>query len=328
MKLFGQYLKEYQSWIIVWMSTFLIWLFIFYVYRLSFDAFIYGSLIQLLIFLIILGVNLVHYHQKHRLLESFKTEANVPYIFETQETSLHGQDYLEILKVMDTLRKQSIEQTDEMIKSNQDYFTLWVHQMKLPIAALKLCLESETIDRQESRTQLSKIDQYTDMVLAYLRMTSQQTDYVFHQYDLDGLIHQSIQRFSLEFIHKKIRLHFAKTHQKILTDEKWFVFVLEQILSNAIKYSENGSTIEIYAHDHDLIIEDHGKGIDPSDIQRVFEKGYTGINGRLDKKASGLGLYLCKEICRQLSCTIDIESKINQGTKVILHIEHEDLMPE
>ena len=300
MKLLRQYLKEYQSWIIVWMSTFLIWLFIFYVYRLSFDAFIYGSLIQLLIFLIILGVNLVHYHQKHRLLESFKTEANVPYIFETQETSLHG----------------------------QDYFTLWVHQMKLPIAALKLCLESETIDRQESRTQLSKIDQYTDMVLAYLRMTSQQTDYVFHQYDLDGLIHQSIQRFSLEFIHKKIRLHFAKTHQKILTDEKWFVFVLEQILSNAIKYSENGSTIEIYAHDHDLIIEDHGKGIDPSDIQRVFEKGYTGINGRLDKKASGLGLYLCKEICRQLSCTIDIESKINQGTKVILHIEHEDLMPE
>lgn len=138
---------------------------------------------------------------------------------------------------------------------------------------------------------------------------------------------QAIRKFSFEFIRKKIRIDFDETNMKVLTDEKWLVFVLEQLLSNTMKYTNEGS-VHIYGYDYTLFIEDTGIGIDPSDLPRVFEKGFTGFNGRSDKQASGLGLYLCKSIMNKLSHSIEIESQVNKGTKVILHLEHRDLRVE
>ena len=150
------------------------------------------------------------------------------------------------------------------------------------------------------------------MVLAYLRMKSTDTDYVFKTCELDELVRQAIRKFSFEFIRKKIRIDFDVTREKVLTDEKWLVFVLEQLLSNAMKYTKQGS-IHIYGQDSTLYIEDSGIGIDPSDLPRVFEKGFTGLNGRNDKQASGLGLYLCKSIMNKLSHDMEIQSQINKG---------------
>ena len=138
---------------------------------------------------------------------------------------------------------------------------------------------------------------------------------------------QAIRKFSFEFIRKKIRIDFDETNMKVLTDEKWLVFVLEQLLSNAMKYTNEGN-VHIYGYDSTLFIEDTGIGIDPSDLPRVFEKGFTGFNGRSDKQASGLGLYLCKSIMNKLSHGIEIESQVNKGTKVILYLKHEDLRVE
>ena len=165
------------------------------------------------------------------------------------------------------------------------------------------------------------------MVLAYLRMRSIDTDYVFEVYELDDLIRQAIRKFSTEFIRKKLQIQFDETHIKVLTDEKWLVFVLEQLLSNAIKYTDQGY-VHIYGNDNTLYIEDTGIGIDASDLPRVFDKGFTGYNGRSDKKASGLGLYLCKNIIDKLSHRLELESQVDKGTKVILHLERKDLRVE
>ena len=194
--------------------------------------------------------------------------------------------------------------------------------MKLPISGLKLLLETEEVlDSTILKSELFQIEQYVDMVLAYIRMNSISTDYVIKAYDLDTIIRQAIRRFSIEFIRKKIRLEFNETEKQIITDEKWLVFVIEQLLSNALKYTKKG-VIKIYLKNEDtLVIEDTGIGIDSSDCYRVFEKGYTGMNGRQNKKASGIGLYLCKTIMNNLSHKIWIESEEGKGTKVMLSFE-------
>ncbi len=165
------------------------------------------------------------------------------------------------------------------------------------------------------KSELLRINQYTDMVLAYLRMRSIDTDYVFEVYELDDLIRQAIRKFSTEFIRKKLQIQFDETHIKVLTDEKWLVFVLEQLLSNAIKYTDQGY-VHIYGNDNTLYIEDTGIGIDASDLPRVFDKGFTGENGRKFGKSTGIGLYLCKKLCKKLGLDINLVSEEGNFTRV------------
>ena len=192
---------------------------------------------------------------------------------------------------------------------------------------LRLQSEDSPLTRKLN-ADLLRIEQYVEMVLAYLRLDSTSTDYVFKEYRLDNLIRQSVRKFSSEFIGKKIRLDYEPIEKVVLTDEKWFSFVIEQLLSNALKYTRSGS-IKIYmADENKLCIEDTGIGIASEDLPRVFEKGYTGYNGRMDKKASGLGLYLCKRVCDNLGIKINAESEINVGTKIILDLEQYKLRKE
>lgn len=241
---------------------------------------------------------------------------------------LFDKEYLDVVEEIKRLYYENDGITNQQFKDLEDYFTLWVHQIKLPISAIKLLLETEKVpDKKLLKSELLRINQYTDMVLAYLRMRSIDTDYVFEIYELDDLIRQAIRKFSTEFIRKKLQIQFDETHIKVLTDEKWLVFVLEQLLSNAIKYTNQGY-VHIYGNDNTLYIEDTGIGIDASDLPRVFDKGFTGYNGRSDKKASGLGLYLCKNIIDKLSHRLELESQVDKGTKVILHLERKDLRVE
>ena len=158
------------------------------------------------------------------------------------------------------------------------------------------------------------------MVLSYIRLGSNENDFVIKEYDLDNIVRQAIRKYAPLFIRKKINLDFQPTTYKVLTDEKWLVFVIEQLLSNAIKYTNKGK-ISIYPlEDKKLVIEDTGIGISKEDIPRIFDKGFTGYNGRTDKKATGLGLYLCKNILDKLSHKISIESEVGVKTKVILDL--------
>ena len=204
-----------------------------------------------------------------------------------------------------------------------EYYTLWAHQIKTPIASMRLTLENR--DSREARklsADLFRIEQYVEMVLTFLRLDSDYTDYVIESCCLDKIIRCSVKKFSSEFINRKIKLRYEGITEDIVTDEKWFQTVIEQILSNALKYTRQGS-ISIYYKDNKLYIEDTGIGIAPEDLPRIFENGYTGYNGRKDKRASGIGLYLVKRICTNLGIGIKIESELNRGTTVILDISRE-----
>lgn len=177
-------------------------------------------------------------------------------------------------------------------------------------------------ERQFQEEQI-KMEQYVQMALQYLRMEKMTSDLVFARYDLDALIRQAVRKYAPLFIRRKIILSYEPVHCEVLTDEKWLVFVLEQILSNALKYTKSGS-IHIYLSPDapkTLVIEDTGIGIAPEDLPRIFEKGYTGCNGRADKRSTGIGLYLCRQIMEKLSHTIRIESEMGAGTKVYLGLD-------
>lgn len=263
------------------------------------------------------------YYKKHQTLVTLQSNSNVSLSCDLQDSSLMGEDYHKILVAMKDDHDEYVISSENKMHDLEDYFTMWVHQAKLPIAAMKLLLEDENLSRSEIKLQLLRMDQYTDMVLAYLRLNSTHTDFLFKELELDDLIRQSIRRFSTEFIRKHIQLSFKETGDVILSDEKWLVFVLEQILSNSLKYTNENGLISIYMKTkHILVIEDTGIGISASDLNRVFEKGYTGMNGRSDKTASGLGLYLCKNILDMLNHKIRIESNVGEGTRVILDLTH------
>ena len=190
-------------------------------------------------------------------------------------------------------------------------------------------LEEERADLpyvREMKLELFKVEQYVEMVLSYLRMEDMSGDLVFEEYSLDEIVRQAVRKYSRMFILKKIRLDLGPLDHQVLTDEKWLVFVVEQILSNALKYTKEGG-ISIYMTSYRdrpvLAIEDTGIGISAEDLPRVFEKGFTGYNGRADKKSTGIGLYLCKKIMDRLHHNIYIESQEGQGTKVYLYLERE-----
>lgn len=215
-----------------------------------------------------------------------------------------------------------------------DYYSMWVHQIKTPIAAmhvLQQTLEEEYQEQKyikEIKLELFKIEQYVEMVLTYLRMGEMSGDLKFEKYSLDAIVRQVIRKYSQMFILRKIHLQYAKTSQCIVTDEKWLQFVLEQVLSNALKYTKDGGMIFIYTEEKEnkkcLVIEDSGIGIQAEDLPRVFEKGFTGYNGRADKKSTGIGLYMCKKIMERLNHQIWIESEIDKGTKVYLDLAREE----
>lgn len=215
-----------------------------------------------------------------------------------------------------------------------DYYTVWVHQIKTPISSMRLTLQNEDSPlARKLSCDLSHIEQYVEMVLAFLRLDSDSSDYVFKMHELDPLLRQSIRRFSSEFINRKLSLSYTPPSDengtpRMITDDKWFCFVIEQLLSNALKYTRTGTISIFFSQPKVLCIRDTGIGIAPQDLPRIFEKGYTGCNGRTDKKASGLGLYLCKRICKNLGIGISITSEVDNGTCVYLSLDQYPLRAE
>lgn len=321
------YLRERSFHIITLFIFIVIYCSVYFVYDIELQAILYATYLVLFVLVIVACIDFYTYYRKYKELKLMKQNVLV-FNSPSYKLGLHDKEYLDVIEEIKRLYYENDGITNQQFKDLEDYFTLWVHQIKLPISAIKLLLETEKVpDKKILKFELLRINQYTDMVLAYLRMRSIDTDYVFDIYELDDLIRQAIRKFSTEFIRKKLQIQFDETHIKVLTDEKWLVFVLEQLLSNAIKYTDQGC-VHIYGNNTTLYIEDTGIGIDASDLPRVFDKGFTGYNGRSDKKASGLGLYLCKNIMDKLSHGLELASQIDEGTKVILHFERKDLRVE
>lgn len=226
-------------------------------------------------------------------------------------------DYREIIGQLhrenDRLRYLALKQEAE----RREYYTVWVHQIKTPIASMRLRLSAE--DSKLSRSlgaDLFEIEEYVEMVLTYQRLQSASGDYVFREYELDRILKEQIRKFAASFIDKGISLSYRPTRQTAVTDAKWIGFVIGQLLSNALKYTPSGRVEVAVIEPAEIVIQDTGVGILPEDLPRIFERGYTGFNGRNESRSSGLGLFLCKQICDKLGCRIWVESEPGKGTRV------------
>ena len=322
MSLFFSYLKQQLKYILLFLLFSITFAITFFFYNFPLEALTYPTLLCVCFGLFFFIWDFSKTKALHtRLMElSNLTELSIDMIRALpQSDSIENTDYQLLLsglaeQISDLKTAQSTRLTDMI-----DYYTVWVHQIKTPISSMRLTLQNEdSLLARKLSCDLSHIEQYVEMVLAFLRLDSDSSDYVFKMHELDPLLRQSIRRFSSE----------ESGTLKMITDDKWFCFVIEQLLSNALKYTRAGTISIFFSQPKVLCLKDTGIGIAPQDLPRIFEKGYTGCNGRTDKKASGLGLYLCKRICKNLGIGISITSEVDNGTCVYLSLDQYPLKAE
>lgn len=292
---------------------------VYWLYDLPWEPFVYGVAICLATGLLAAVLDGYGYWNRHRRLLRLSREAQQGIFDFAAPRNLEEADYINLLKKVWQEKENCVMEAGRERQESLDYYTLWTHQIKTPIAAMRLILqEQDTQTSRDLQAELFKTEQYVEMALSYVRLGSDSTDYVFRKYSLDSLVRQAVRKYASLFIQKKIKLHLEPLDIQAVTDEKWLTFALGQILSNALKYTAKGS-ISIYGQsDNTLVIADTGIGIAPEDLPRIWEKGFTGCNGRKDQRATGIGLYLCKRILENLSHSIRVESRPGEGTKVYI----------
>ena len=302
-------------------------------YGESLEPVLYALIIFAICLIIYELVELARRRKKMKLLARY-----IPFVSETiseyiKPETKEEEKYQEIIEVLLKEVRNVNEDNAKREKEISDFYTLWVHQIKTPIAALDLLLQTSTDNTSDMKSELFKIERYVDIILGYLRMDDLNNDLTLKHYSLEDIVKQALRKYAPLFIKSHLSLDKQELSETVLTDEKWILIVLEQILSNAIKYTPQGK-ISIYSNQTrndkqittQLIIEDTGIGISKEDLPRICERAFTGYNGRVDKKASGLGLYLSDKIIEKLGHKLIIESEPGVGTKVI--IEFTELLVE
>ena len=212
-----------------------------------------------------------------------------------------------------TLKSEMLNQKDDL----NAYFLMWLHQIKTPMTVSKLLLEKpDETTNTKLKMQLMYIEQYINMAMNYLKMIDHSTDMDITEVNLDDIIKNLLKKYSLLFIHNHISLEYQSNLAYVISDSQWLTILIEQILSNALKYTENGKIAIQYLEDnkHALEIRDTGIGIRSEDIPKIFDRGYSGFNGRMNEKSSGLGLYLARKISERLNIQIEVESKLSKGS--------------
>ena len=291
---------------------------VFYLYRLEAEAVLYAGFLCACVGMVFLWKDYRSYANRHRQLVRMEEKLLVGLEELPSPSGIIEEDYRRLLQQCLELQRRQILEQDQQRSEMMEYYTLWVHQIKTPIAAMRLILqESEAREKTELTAELFKIEQYVEMVLSYLRLESPSQDLLIRRQPLLPIVKQAVRKYAPLFIRKKLTLELTVEDScLVLTDEKWLSFVIEQILSNALKYTASGK-IKVYLESPaTLVIEDTGIGIAKEDLPRLFEKGFTGYNGREDKRATGLGLYLSRRILQRLGHTISIESQEEKGTRI------------
>lgn len=322
MKLFPQYLKYHKKSILLFTLFSTVFIVVFSLYRLPVEAVGYGMLICAFIGLILVAVDFSSFLKKHKELVTLLpnitfTTDNLPVTSDLIES-----DYQELIKTIFNDKATLLSECSSSYSNMVDYYTIWAHQIKTPIAAMRLLLQSsDTKENKELMDELFKIEQYVEMVLCYLRLDSGSSDYVIREYDLDKIIRQAVRKYAPQFIRKKLKLEYDSVNCRVLSDEKWLLFVIEQVLSNSLKYTSSGTIQICLEAPKTLCIRDTGIGIAPEDLPRIYEKGFTGYNGRADKKSTGIGLYLCHRILHRLGHRIVVSSEVGKGTLVRINLD-------
>ena len=325
MDIIKSYIKKNLKIYLLLIVFIFIFVLIFYLYNLPFEALFYSGLLCFVAALIVSIIDFNNYRKSYIDLKYL--ESNILNSMEDLPRSLdiRVEYYQKIIERLHSeVEKLKIEDNKKM-EDLADYYSMWIHQIKTPIAAINFLLDNEEIDVKAFRQELFKIERYVEMVLTYIRLGSETSDYVITSINLDEVVRENIKKYATLFINKKIKLNYVSHETYVISDKKWFGFAFEQLLSNAIKYTKSGGEISINISESKLIIEDNGIGIYEEDLPRIFEQSFTGLNGRYEKKSSGLGLYLCKKTLDKLQHKIEITSEVNKGTKVIVSFPKKDM---
>lgn len=257
------------------------------------------------------------------LLEKLDKKYLIPEMLKEAE-SVQGEKFNSILKELSRDMYEHVKYYKDLQEDYREYLEAWVHEIKTPIASSKLIIENNQNEvTNKIDFQIDKIERFVEQVLYYSRSNNAYKDYIIKQIDLGDIVKNVVKRNYRDFIHKKIKININDIEENVYSDRKWAEFIINQIIVNSIKYSSNRDPkINISsmkkANSVMLFIEDNGVGIIEKDIDRVFEKGFTGENGRRFSKSTGMGLYLCEKLCLKLGLKISIDSEVNKGTKVTL----------
>ena len=294
-----------------------------------------GMFIKIYIPLIIMGLYMISiiieyfkrkkfYDNLLNMLEELDEKYLITEIIKTPNF-LEGKIFKNSLEQIDKSMLENVNKYKYMTEDYKEYIELWIHEIKIPISASKMVIENnknaitKSIDEE-----LDKVENYIEQALFYARSNTVEKDYYIRKVVLKEIVNESIKKNKSSLIQEKISIDIHDLEIEVNTDNKWIVFILNQIIQNSIKYrKKENSVIEIYANQGKenviLYIKDNGIGIKQGEITRVFEKGFTGTNGRLsNKKSTGIGLYLCKKLCNKLGIGIELNSVQNEGTEVKL----------
>ena len=329
------YIKEHKRFLICFFGVCLIFFTVFFLYSLPLEAVIYPVILSMVFIMIMFVCGYLNEKKKLLQLSEAEKRRELMDTCELPATTEVEKKYAELIALLLDENAAAAGKMQENYQELSRYYTLWVHQIKTPIASMRLKLsEADSDGARAILSDLKRIEQYVDMVMTYVRLGSGASDYVFRSCALDGIIRASVKKFSSDFIMKKLSLDYEETELSVLTDDKWLGFIIEQLLSNALKYTQKGK-ISIAAKKSgdgraaELIISDTGIGISEENLPRIFEPGFTGMNGRIENnRASGIGLYLVKRVCDNMGIDITVDSEVGRGTSVCLRIKDEKLIYE
>ena len=297
---------------------------VYAVYPFPFGVFGYGVLLVLTVGLLLGAWDFFRFVRKRRALSNLKETVDVcSGSLPPPDTSAEAA-YQELLKLLLEENAALRRQRDNARTEQADYYSLWVHQIKTPIAAMRLLLQSGA-EPAALEQELFKTEQYAEMALTYARLPGMSQDLLLREIELSALVRRAVRKYAVLFLRREISLELADFRCTVVTDEKWLGFVLEQLLSNALKYTREGRIIICLApgNSRTLLIEDTGMGIRPEDIPRIFDRGFTGYNGRANRRSTGLGLYLSRQILDALGHGIRITSQPGKGTCAALSFAQE-----
>ncbi len=327
--MFFSYLKRHYKIIILLCAFVGIFAGVFTLYELPVEAVGYACALCAAVGAVLFVIGYGGYARRHReLVRALKTVSVSPECLPPPHGRLE-EDYQALIRALWEEKARAVSASETEKREMSDYYTMWVHQIKTPIAAAGLLLQlpGET-DTAALSVQLMEIQRYAEMTLTYVRASGGGSDYVLRRCALPGIVLAAVRKYARMFILKDMAPEVEVGELTVLTDEKWLSFVVEQLLSNAVKYSPRGGRIRVYTDGRSLCVRDWGMGVRAEDLPRVFEKSFTGYNGREDKKSTGLGLYLCKKVCDNLGHGITMTSAPGQGSCVRITFGADELVTE
>ncbi len=322
--IFFSFLRDKSLAIVTYLLCLFIFMLTIILHNLAIELFIDGFLFSLVIYLVFMIVSFIAYNKKMKKLLYIKSHQII--IESSQMDDLPSASSLSEKLYQAILLSQLLDKEAMQAKNQQqyndlmEYYGMWTHQIKTPVSSLDLMCQMEKIDTSLMKKELFKIDEYLNMMLHYLKTAAIEQDLVFAKYSLKQIVFDAIKKYATFFSQENLSLSLKIEDQKIITDKKWLTFIIDQLLFNAIKYTPKGR-ITISNQGGVLSIKDTGIGLLPQDVPRIFEKGYTGFNGRMDKKSTGLGLHMSQEIAKSLGITIKVTSTLDVGSSFSLEFE-------